>query len=150
MSTRRRTTKKVEEDTKSPDAEAVKEYLESGKTGMPDGIDALLAGEEEVKTPVQEELKPDDDGVVRISLKSDTTYTEEERTKPIEDMFVPVQDHLVAVTPEDQALYLKATLNSEPVILPVKMENGIKMECRSLSLYEGDLALEATRLYFCY
>lgn len=58
-------------------------------------------------------------------------------------MTVNVLDTEVPITEEDKAMYLKCVLHSRPVELAVTAPNGISGKCRSLSVYEGDVAATA-------
>lgn len=123
--------------TQSPDPEAVAAYLAANDLNTPKDAEDLLAGKsDEVDTPGEEENE------VRISLSSDPMFNDNKRAV-IDRMFVSVKDTEIPISPEDQALYIKATLNNVPVVMSIEMENGIKMECRSLSVYEGDLVYDA-------
>lgn len=135
-------------DTKSPDAEAVASYLKEEKLDDPS-----LENEEESKDDdivenedqkQHETVKDPDD--FRITLTTDPTFTKN-TLDPIERLFVSVKDIDIPITDEDQALYLKATLNDKPVIFTIAMENGIRFECRSLSMYESELTFAALTEY---
>lgn len=122
--------------TQSPDPEAVAAYLKANGLNTPPDAEDLLAGKS------SEEEAPEEENEVRISLSSDPMFDNDKRAA-VDRMFVSVKDTEIPISHEEQALYIKATLNNVPVILPIEMENGIKMECRSLSVYEGDLVYDA-------
>lgn len=128
-----------EEDTTSPDAEAVKSYLEEAGTEIPDDVKAMLEddAESQSRAEVQEERK---------TLEVDNTF-EENRRESFENMIVPVRDIDVPVTDEDKSLYLKGLLNSTPITLTITAKNGASGKCRTLSVYEGDVIAEALRIY---
>lgn len=150
---RKRSTGPEEEfDTTSPASEDVIAFLqeEGENTDLPAGAQDLLSGEEEEKTLMQdakEKLEDLSSGESRVTFTTDPTFEEVPHEEREKEIFISVRDTEIPVTSEDKILYLKACLNDKPVILDVKMKNGISFSCRSLSNYELDLTYVAVQLF---
>lgn len=124
-------------DTASPDAESVAAFL--AETKEPENHE----DEPETRDNVTDSLERNPDGSIRINFTADDTFRADKRVTEADNMFISVLDTDIAVTVDDQTSYIKATLNDVPVILSVRMENGITVTCRSLSVYETDLVFDA-------
>lgn len=134
-------------ETVSPDAEAVKEYLE--KYVREDAIKeqeeqaAINHDEEQDKIPVIREVDSTD-SMFQTTVTADATFDKVEAEEITRMYMAPVKDSEVPITDDDQALYLKAMLNDVPLELTQSLANGqVVVTCRALSVYEQDLILEA-------
>lgn len=134
-------------ETASPDAEAVKEYLE--KYAREDAIkeqeeqEAIDRDEEQEAPPVIKEVDTTD-SIFQTTVTADVTFDKVEAEELTRMYMAPVRDSEVPITDDDQALYLKAMLNDTPLELTQSLANSqVVVTCRALSVYEQDLVLEA-------
>lgn len=130
-------------DTASPDAEAVKEYLQKY-------VDEDRVKQEQEEAVENGETSPRirevniDDSAFQTTIAADTTFDKAEAEEIVRMYMAPVKDSEVPITDDDQALYLKAMLNDVPLELSQALANGkVVVTCRALSVYEQDLVLEA-------
>lgn len=143
------------ESTESPDAEAVREFLEQYNSTAPsDETDEDATAEEEADAgenepgPFKEVDLSETDSYTQV-FKADTAFTTNHTEAYTKTYFVPLEDSQVPITEDDQALYLKAMLNDVPLTLTQSLAGGrINIACRALSVYEQDLMLE-TALFVC-
>lgn len=134
-------------ETASPDAEAVKEYLEKYVRE-----DAIKEQEEQAvidrdadqeKLPVIREVDTTD-SIFQTTVTADVAFDKVEAEEITRMYMAPVKDSEVPITDDDQALYLKAMLNDVPLELTQALANSqVVVTCRALSVYEQDLVLEA-------
>lgn len=134
-------------ETASPDAEAVKAYLE--KYVREDAIKeqeeqaVIDRDKDQEKPPVIREVDSTD-SIFRTTITADATFDKVEAEELTRMYMAPVKDSEVPITDDDQALYLKAMLNDVPLELTQALANGqVVVTCRALSVYEQDLLLEA-------
>lgn len=127
-----------ESDSINPDE--IKAYLEEQASenenpgAIPEDIMEMLQEDTEEETPSRVEIAPD---------KS----FEENKRDAFANLHVTVRDVDVPITEEDKLLYLKGILNSTPITLKIAAKNGMSGKCRSLSVYEGDVAAGALGKY---
>lgn len=129
-------------------------FTEESNDISADEVKAYLAGEEKNENPgaipedimemLQEEEKEDEEQ--RVEITPDKSF-EENKRDIFENMYVSVRDVDVPITEEDKLLYLKGILNSTPITLKITAKNGMSGKCRSLSVYEGDVAAGALGKY---
>lgn len=103
---------------------------------IPDDVKALLEDDSKDTTPE----------ATRVTLAPDPTF-EDSKRDAFENMYVTVRDVDVPVTDEDKTVYLKCLLHSTPITLTITAKNGVSAACRSLSVYEGDVAAAAMGIY---
>lgn len=151
--------------TETPDADAVREFLDqynSTRQSKEDSSESE-ASEEEVGAK-EESVEPSSNvsttqgafkevdvsnGAYHQVFKADTSFTTNKTELYTKTYFVPLEDSQVPITEEDQALYLKAVLNDTPLTLTQSLAGGrVQITCRALSVYEQDLMLEAA-LFVC-
>lgn len=125
-----------EEDIRPED---VKEFLEEqSNEPAPGEIPAdILEMLEEDNTPKEPS---------RVEIEPDHTYEANKRDL-FENMVVNVRDVDVPITEDDKALYLKGLLHAKPVELVITAKNGVSGKCRTISVYESDVAAGALSLY---
>lgn len=129
------------EDTSNIKPEEVAEFLANAETSdtpgtIPDDIRELL----------QEDVEDKDLADDRVEITPDKTF-EKNKRDVFDNMFVHVRDMDIPITEDDKLLYMKGLLTSNPIVLSIKMQNGITAKCRSLSVYEGDVAVGALAQY---
>lgn len=129
------------EDTSNIKPEEVAEFLANAETSdapgtIPDDIRELL----------QEDVEDKDIDDDRVEITPDKTF-EKNKRDVFDNMFVHVRDMDIPITEDDKLLYMKGLLTSNPIVLSIKMQNGITAKCRSLSVYEGDVAVGALANY---
>lgn len=133
----------IEEDDNSISSDEVSEFLKEHESS-----EATNVGE--IPEDIQELLKEDDSKhkqeETRTTFEPDHTF-EDNKKALFENMIVSVRDAEVPVTEEDKAVYLKALLTSTPVELTVVAKNGVSAKCRTISVYEADVAAGALTLY---
>lgn len=132
-----------------PTGADVKEFLEAAGISTEDAIPEPPKEENAKTTQESKELTP----VVEMTFgtSGNTQGKDADELVPVPDpmknLMIPVRDDMIPITDLDKELYLKATLNDVPVILDIPMANGITITVRSLSTYEGDLAVGASIHY---
>lgn len=129
------------EDTSNIKPEEVAEFLANAETSdtpgtIPDDIRELLQEDAEDKDLVDD----------RVEITPDKTF-EKNKRDVFDNMFVHVRDMDIPITEDDKLLYMKGLLTSNTIVLSIKMQNGITAKCRSLSVYEGDVAVGALAHY---
>lgn len=129
------------EDTSNIKPEEVAEFLANAETSdtpgtIPDDIRELLQEDVEDKDLVDD----------RVEITPDKTF-EKNKRDVFDNMFVHVRDMDIPITEDDKLLYMKGLLTSNTIVLSIKMQNGITAKCRSLSVYEGDVAVGALAQY---
>ena len=130
-------------------------FTEDETSVSPDEVAAFLAEEEnsqkgEVPSDIKDMLSAPVEDVTekdsRVSIAPDKSFDDDKRNL-FEDMMVSVRDVDIPITDEDKSIYLKCLLFSSPVELNIKAPNGIHGKCRSLSVYESDVAAYAFSQY---
>lgn len=140
----------AEIDTTSPDADAVRAFLEEERK------EQQQTEAEKAETTDNNEglgrprtVDPEKEGSFSHTFTADTTFETNETEVYTKQYVVPVDDKDIPITPQDQAMYLKAVLNDVPLQLTqVLAEGRISITCRALSVYEQDLMLE-TAMFVC-
>lgn len=130
----------VEEDANTISPQEVAAFLTNETTHtpgeVPEDIRAMLE-ESSDNAPAEEE---------RVKIEPDKSFEENKRAI-LDNMVVTVRDVDIPITDEDKAIYLKCLLHSTPIELSVSSPNGITGKCRSLSVYESDVAAGAFAKY---
>lgn len=125
----------TEEDNNNIDPSEVAAFLEEGEAPgtIPDDIKAMLSEDEDLEK---------DKKVARVEIEPDKSFDKNKRDA-FDNMYVYVRDIDVPITEEDKVLYMKGLLHSAPINLTISTQNGLSGKCRSLSVYEGDVAAGA-------
>lgn len=131
----------TEDDSNNISAEEVANFLSKQEDdtpgAIPEDIQNLLSedvDQVETKAPARVEVSPDD------------AFAENKRDI-FDNMFVHVRDVDIPITEDDKLIYMKGLLHSIPINLTINTQNGVSGKCRSLSVYEGDVAAGAIGLY---
>lgn len=133
----------TEEDTNDIAPAEVAEFLasstqeEEAPGTIPEDIRKLLQENEDKDTDLVD---------ARVEIAPDKTF-EENKRDVFDNMFVHVRDIDIPITDEDKLLYMKCLLTSNPITLEISIRNGLSAKCRSLSVYEGDVAVGALTHY---
>lgn len=120
-------------DTTSPDAGAVREFLDNGQP------------EEQVE--VEQPSKEWDGKPINMTWGDTTFDTSKDADPELEEynnMSVEVQEDTVPITDSDKETFLLATLNSELFKLDIELFGGrMKATCRDINVYERQVLMRA-------
>ena len=127
----------TEDDNNNIDPSEVASFLAEESAGIiPEDIQELL----------KEDIDLEETKEARVEIEPDKSFEENKRDR-FDDMHVYVRDIDVPITDEDKAVYMKGLLYSTPITLEIRTQNGLSGKCRSLSVYEGDVAAGAMSYY---
>lgn len=133
------------EDTESPYADQVKDYLANKQEDSEPSEDSKLIPDDIQEILDSGSKKEEKDE--RVEIPTDRTFEDDDAKNPFSNMFVSVKDTDIPVTEEDKTAYIKATLFDNPVVLTIRANNGTYAKCRTLTAYESDICYEALSMY---
>lgn len=142
----------VTEDTSTPYVDAVKAYMEennistesnAAEESVPSTHNELL--NEDPTAPAEETTEEDKHITdMNVTLQTDTAFIEDELDRMQNLSNVVVKGFEYKISQDEKEAYLKAMLNNKPVVLTIRTAAGkINITCRSLSVYEIELATNA-------
>lgn len=127
----------TEEDNNNIDPSEIASFLEEEAPGtIPDDIKSMLEEDTDLEPPKE----------TRVEIEPDKSFEDNKRDM-FDNMHVYVRDIDVPITEEDKIVYMKGLLHSMPIVLEIATKNGLRGKCRSLSVYEGDVAAGAMAHY---
>lgn len=131
----------TEDDSNNITTEEVADFLSQQEDSTPGIIPGDIQSLLDEDVDLAETKEP-----ARIEVDPDKAFADNKRDM-FDNMYVHVRDIDIPITDDDKLIYMKSLLHSVPINLTINTQNGISGKCRSLSVYEGDVAARAIMLY---